>query len=54
MKSEHHPLTQFAVRRRFCSTTNKFLLDYEQVENKRFVPAQPREQRFALHALVNF
>ena len=31
-----------------------FLLDFEQVKNKNFVPAQPRQQRIALHALVNF
>lgn len=31
-----------------------FLLDYEQVDYKNFAPAQPKEQRLALHCLVNF
>jgi hypothetical protein len=30
------------------------LLDYEQVESNRFAPAVPRQQRIAVHALVNF
>jgi hypothetical protein len=31
-----------------------FLLDYEQVKNKNFATPIPRQQRIALHALVNF
>jgi hypothetical protein len=31
-----------------------FLLDYEQVDQDNFTPAQPKQQRIALHALVNF
>jgi hypothetical protein len=31
-----------------------FLLDYEQVKNKNFPTPVPRQQRIALHALVNF
>jgi hypothetical protein len=30
------------------------LLDYEQVVNRRFTPSLPRQERVALHALVNF
>jgi hypothetical protein len=30
------------------------LLDYEQVVSKRFTPSIPRQQRVAVHALVNF
>jgi hypothetical protein len=30
------------------------LLDYEQVVSKRFTPSVPRQERVALHALVNF
>ena len=31
-----------------------FLLDYEQVVYKNFEPSRPREQRIALHMLINF
>jgi hypothetical protein len=31
-----------------------FLLDYEQVDYEHFAPARPKEQRVALHCLVNF
>jgi hypothetical protein len=31
-----------------------FLLDYEQVNYENFAPGKPREQRWALHCLVNF
>jgi hypothetical protein len=30
------------------------MLDYEQVENKNFSPSRPREERIAVHSLVNF
>lgn len=36
------------------NVSSAFLLDFEQVKNKDFVPAQARQQRVALHALVNF
>jgi hypothetical protein len=36
------------------TVASAFLLDYEQVENKNFDPGLPRQQRVALHALVNF
>jgi hypothetical protein len=31
-----------------------FLLDYEQVDYKNYAPSKPKEQRIALHCLVNF
>lgn len=31
-----------------------FLLDYEQVDYKNFAPSRPKEQRVAIHCLVNF
>lgn len=31
-----------------------FLLDYEQVNYKNYAPSRPKEQRVALHCLVNF
>lgn len=31
-----------------------FLLDYEQVDYERFAPARPKEQRAAVHMLINF
>ena len=36
------------------NVASAFMLDYEQVENKDFTPSLPRQQRVALHALVNF
>jgi hypothetical protein len=36
------------------NTTAALLFDYEDVKQVNFVPARPRERRFALHALVNF
>jgi hypothetical protein len=36
------------------SVSSAVLLDYEQVNNRGFVPAQPEQKRVALHALVNF
>jgi phosphate-selective porin O/P len=36
------------------TVSSAFLLDYEQVENKNFPTPIPRQQRIALHALVNF
>jgi hypothetical protein len=30
------------------------LLDYEYVDNERYVPVRADERRWALHALVNF
>jgi len=36
------------------TVSSAFLLDYEETHNKDFVPALPRQQRWALHALVNF
>jgi hypothetical protein len=36
------------------TVSSAFLLDYEQVTSDNFVPAQPKQQRIALHALVNF
>jgi Phosphate-selective porin O and P len=36
------------------TVSSAFLLDYEQVENKNFPAPVPRQQRIALHALVNF
>jgi hypothetical protein len=36
------------------TVSSAFLLDYEQVKNKNFEPSLPRQQRIALHALVNF
>jgi hypothetical protein len=36
------------------TVSSAFLLDYENVDNKRFDPSQPRQQRVALHSLVNF
>jgi hypothetical protein len=36
------------------NVSSAVLLDYEQVDNRGFVPAQPQQKRVALHALVNF
>ena len=36
------------------TVSSAFLLDYEQVKNKNFATPIPRQQRIALHALVNF
>jgi hypothetical protein len=36
------------------SVSSAVLLDYEQVTNRRFLPAVPEQKRIALHALVNF
>ena len=36
------------------NVSSAFLLDWEQVENKDFDPSLPRQERVALHALVNF
>jgi hypothetical protein len=36
------------------TVSSAFLLDYEQVKNKDFATSIPRQQRIALHALVNF
>ncbi len=36
------------------TVSSAFLLDYEQVKNKNFAIPIPRQQRIALHALVNF
>ena len=36
------------------NVSSAVLLDYEHVNNRGFVPAQPRQRRVALHALVNF
>jgi hypothetical protein len=36
------------------TVASAFLLDYEQVNPSGFLPAQPRQKRVALHALVNF
>jgi len=36
------------------TVSSAFLLDYEQVKNKNFPAPVPRQQRIALHALVNF
>jgi hypothetical protein len=36
------------------NVSSAVLLDYEQVNNRRFLPAQPQQKRVALHALVNF
>jgi hypothetical protein len=36
------------------SVSSALLLDYEQVNNHRYVPERPTERRWALHALVNF
>jgi hypothetical protein len=36
------------------TVSSAFLLDYEQVKNKNFAAPLPRQQRIALHALVNF
>lgn len=34
--------------------SSAFLLDYEQVDYKNFTPSRPKEQRIAVHCLVNF
>ena len=34
--------------------SSAFLLDYEQVDYQNFTPSKPREQRIAVHCLVNF
>ncbi len=36
------------------NVASAFLLDYEQVNNSGFDPAQPQQKRVAVHALVNF
>ena len=36
------------------TVSSAFMLDYEQVKNKNFPTPIPRQQRIALHALVNF
>jgi hypothetical protein len=36
------------------TVSSAFMLDYEQVENKGFDPSRPREERIAVHSLVNF
>ena len=36
------------------SVTTALLLDYENVDNKDFVPVRSDEQRLAVHMLVNF
>ena len=36
------------------TVSSAFMLDYEQVENTHFSPSRPREQRIAVHSLVNF
>jgi hypothetical protein len=36
------------------NVSTAFLLDYEQVTFSDFVPAQPKQQRIAVHGLVNF
>ena len=36
------------------NVSSAVLLDYEQVTNKDFTPGQPRQERIAVHGLVNF
>jgi hypothetical protein len=36
------------------AVSTALLFDFENVDNKDFVPARPDERRYAVHALVNF